>query len=174
VSHLGAELGEAWCGLRRPRRSGTWARVFGRDENGTGKSRTVPFRLPVFSDRFRILRVFFSFKTKTGRLSSVTVSKTGRLFFRSFLRLPFWFGKIPFFIPFRLFGFRPFSSCSILHPEVQYQAKPNYQYTEAGGLNAHKTECLFGGPSWSAPRRAAAGSWLASCKQLAASRQAPK
>jgi hypothetical protein len=43
-------------------------------------------------------------------LSSVTVSKTSRLFFRSFLRLPFWVGKIPFFIPFRLFGFGPFSS----------------------------------------------------------------
>jgi hypothetical protein len=81
-----------------------------RDENGTGKSRTVPFRLPVFSDRFRILRVLFGFRTKTGRLSSVTVSKTGRLFFRSFLRLPFWFGKISFFIPFSLFGFGPFSS----------------------------------------------------------------
>jgi hypothetical protein len=75
-----------------------------RDENGTGKSRTVPFRLPFLSDRFRILRLFFGFGTKTGRLSSVTVSKTSRLFFRSFLRLPFWVGKIPFFIPFRLFG----------------------------------------------------------------------
>jgi hypothetical protein len=90
-----------------------------------------PFQLPIFLDRFRILRVLFGFGTKTGRLSSVTVSKTGRLFFRSFLWLPFWFGKILFFIPFRLFGFRPFSSCSILHPAVQCQAQPNYQYTEA-------------------------------------------
>jgi hypothetical protein len=81
-----------------------------RDENGTGKSRTVPFRVPVFSDRFRILLLFFGFGTKTGRLSSVTVSKMSRLFFRSFLRLPFWVGKIPFFIRFRLFGFGPFSS----------------------------------------------------------------
>jgi hypothetical protein len=31
VSHLGAELGEAWGGLRRARWSGTWARVSGGD-----------------------------------------------------------------------------------------------------------------------------------------------
>jgi hypothetical protein len=91
----------------------------GRDENGTGKSRTVPFRVPVFSDRFRILRFFFGFGTKTGRLSSVTVSKTSRLFFRSFLRLPFWVGKIPFLIRFRLFGFGPFNS-----PMWQCQRSP--------------------------------------------------
>jgi hypothetical protein len=60
-----------------------------RDENDIEKSRTVPFRLLFFSDRFGILRVLFGFGTKIGRLSSVTVSKTGRLFFRSFLRLPF-------------------------------------------------------------------------------------
>jgi hypothetical protein len=105
-----------------------------RDENGTGKSRTVPFRLPVFSNRFGILRVLFGFGTKTGRLSSVTVSKTGRLFFRSFLRLPFWFGKIPFFIPFRLFGFVPFS---IQRSNVKHNPSPIY-----GDLNTHETLSL--------------------------------
>jgi hypothetical protein len=33
-----------------------------RDENGTGKSCTVPFQLPVFLDCFRILQVFFRFR----------------------------------------------------------------------------------------------------------------
>jgi hypothetical protein len=69
-----------------------------RDENGTGKFLTVP--ITVFSECFHLLRVLFGFGVKTGRLCSVTVSKTGRLFFYSFLRLPFWFEKIQFFITF--------------------------------------------------------------------------
>jgi hypothetical protein len=127
-----------------------------RDENGTEKSRTIPFLLPVFSDRFRILRVFFGFRMKTGRLSSVTVSKTSRLFFCSFLRLPFWFGKIPFCIPFRLFGFGPFSS----HLSQAQPNCPRWQGPSWHGVNAERTmksETLARGPARLSHRAQVAG-----------------
>jgi hypothetical protein len=97
-----------------------------RDENGTGKFLTVP--ITVFSECFHLLRVLFGFGVKTGRLCSVTVSKTGRLFFLFIFTVTVLVRENPIFHNVWLFGFR--TSSSSLAAQCEAQPKPNTRTTE--------------------------------------------
>jgi hypothetical protein len=116
-----------------------------RDENGTEKSRTVS--VTGFFESFSYTSCTFRFRDENGYIVFGNGIENGQtVFFVRFCCYRFGSGKSRFFIPFSLFGFGPFSSClpasCIQRSHVRHSPSPSPIY---GGLNAHKTECLFGG-----------------------------